>query len=297
MHFTGKQHDSESNLDDFDARYYSSQWGRFISADWSAVPAPVPYANLANPQTLNLYAIVADNPDTFADLDGHMSLAQSGQGPTPPFDCSFIGGPALGTCSYQNGALESNVPDIVWASEAIGNSVGQYDPVLEEETAEAAALDASWFSQAQQQITSSYKPDGGNETVGEIAGRVCGETCGMKDSKSEDESLANARDKIAHVRLNGIKKWGNNVQKHASLAAPVMRGAGYKASLQAVMNAVREDLKGVDPTNGAIFYNMRTPAQAAGMGQFQGEDVHSVSGPYASPSKYNYIVTYGGPGP
>ena len=151
MHFTGKQHDDESNLDDFDARYYSSQWGRFISADWSAVPAPVPYANLANPQTLNLYAIVADNPDTFADLDGHMSLAQSKQGPTPPFDCSFIGGPALGTCSYQNGALESNVPDIVWASEAIGNSVGQYDPVLEEETAEAAALDASWFSQAQQQ--------------------------------------------------------------------------------------------------------------------------------------------------
>jgi hypothetical protein len=35
------------------------------------VPAAVPYANLTNPQTLNLYAIVADNPETFADLDGH----------------------------------------------------------------------------------------------------------------------------------------------------------------------------------------------------------------------------------
>jgi hypothetical protein len=31
----------------------------------------VPYANLNNPQTLNLYALVADNPETFADLDGH----------------------------------------------------------------------------------------------------------------------------------------------------------------------------------------------------------------------------------
>jgi hypothetical protein len=31
----------------------------------------VPYANLTNPQTLNLYAIVSDNPETFADLDGH----------------------------------------------------------------------------------------------------------------------------------------------------------------------------------------------------------------------------------
>ncbi len=35
------------------------------------VPTPVPYANLANPQTLNLYAMVRDNPETFADLDGH----------------------------------------------------------------------------------------------------------------------------------------------------------------------------------------------------------------------------------
>jgi RHS repeat-associated protein len=67
MHFTGKQRDAETNLDDFDARYYSSQMGRFMSADWSAVPAPVPYANLTNPQTLNLYAIVRDNPETFAD--------------------------------------------------------------------------------------------------------------------------------------------------------------------------------------------------------------------------------------
>ena len=45
--------------------------GRWLSPDWSAVPAPVPYANLNNPQTLNLYAMVSDNPETFADLDGH----------------------------------------------------------------------------------------------------------------------------------------------------------------------------------------------------------------------------------
>ena len=35
------------------------------------MPAPVPYANLTNPQTLNLYAIVRDNPESYADLDGH----------------------------------------------------------------------------------------------------------------------------------------------------------------------------------------------------------------------------------
>ena len=69
--FEGKERDAESGNDDFGARYYSSRLGRWLSADWSSVPAPVPYANLTNPQTLNLYAMVSDNPETFADLDGH----------------------------------------------------------------------------------------------------------------------------------------------------------------------------------------------------------------------------------
>ncbi|MFZ3215703.1 MAG: RHS repeat-associated core domain-containing protein [Candidatus Acidiferrales bacterium] len=72
--FTGKERDPETNNDNFDARYYSSAYGRFLSADWSSIPAPVPYANLTNPQTLNLYAMVSDNPESFADLDGHMAM-------------------------------------------------------------------------------------------------------------------------------------------------------------------------------------------------------------------------------
>jgi RHS repeat-associated protein len=72
--WTGKERDAETGNDNFDARYYSSVYGRFLSADWSAVPAAVPYANLTNPQTLNLYAIVSDNPETYADLNGHMAF-------------------------------------------------------------------------------------------------------------------------------------------------------------------------------------------------------------------------------
>ncbi len=69
--FEGKERDTETGNDDFGARYYSWRFGRWLSADWSAVPVPVPYANLTNPQTLNLYAMVADDPESFADLDGH----------------------------------------------------------------------------------------------------------------------------------------------------------------------------------------------------------------------------------
>jgi RHS repeat-associated protein len=69
--FEGKERDTETGDDDFGARCYTWRLGRWLSADWSAVPAPVPYANLTNPQTLNLYAMVSDNPESFADLTGH----------------------------------------------------------------------------------------------------------------------------------------------------------------------------------------------------------------------------------
>jgi RHS repeat-associated protein len=69
--FEGKERDTETGNDDFGARYYSNRFGRWLSADWSNVPVPVPYANLTNPQTLNLYSMVADDPESFADLDGH----------------------------------------------------------------------------------------------------------------------------------------------------------------------------------------------------------------------------------
>jgi RHS repeat-associated protein len=70
-HFTGKERDSESGNDYFEARYYSSAMGRFMSPDWSAKAEPVPYSRLDDPQTLNLYSYVANNPLVRADLDGH----------------------------------------------------------------------------------------------------------------------------------------------------------------------------------------------------------------------------------
>jgi len=69
--FTGKERDTESGNDYFGARYYASSMGRFMSPDWSAKIEPVPYSKLDDPQTLNLYAYVTNNPLTRRDLDGH----------------------------------------------------------------------------------------------------------------------------------------------------------------------------------------------------------------------------------
>jgi RHS repeat-associated protein len=69
--FTGKPRDTESNLDYFGARYYASSMGRWMSPDWAAKAEPVPYAKLDNPQSLNLYGYVLNNPLSKTDPDGH----------------------------------------------------------------------------------------------------------------------------------------------------------------------------------------------------------------------------------
>jgi RHS repeat-associated protein len=69
--FIGKERDSESGLDNFGARYFTSSMGRFMSPDWAARPTTVPYAVFGDPQTLNLYGYVRNNPLARADLDGH----------------------------------------------------------------------------------------------------------------------------------------------------------------------------------------------------------------------------------
>jgi len=71
IHFTGKDRDSESGLDNFGARYNSSITGRFMSPDWSADPSDVPYADFDEPQSLNLYTNGRNNPENTRDADGH----------------------------------------------------------------------------------------------------------------------------------------------------------------------------------------------------------------------------------
>jgi RHS repeat-associated protein len=78
-HFTGKERDAESGLDYFPARYYGSNMGRWMSPD------PLPWIEwqhggeddqnkfeswIANPQNLNLYAYVNNNPLSHTDPTG-----------------------------------------------------------------------------------------------------------------------------------------------------------------------------------------------------------------------------------
>jgi RHS repeat-associated protein len=63
-HYTQKERDAESGNDYFEARYYSSAMGRFMSPDNPK------YAEKTNPQSWNLYAYVDNNPHTRTDPTG-----------------------------------------------------------------------------------------------------------------------------------------------------------------------------------------------------------------------------------
>jgi RHS repeat-associated protein len=75
--FTGHERDAESGLDFMQARYCSSMAGRFMSPD-SVAGSP------SNPQSLNLYAYVMNNPMKYSDPTGHAAQSQSQKPPRLP---------------------------------------------------------------------------------------------------------------------------------------------------------------------------------------------------------------------
>jgi len=62
--YTSQESDYETGLYNYNARLYDPELGRFVSAD-SIVPAP------ANPQSLNRYSYVLNNPLLYTDPTGH----------------------------------------------------------------------------------------------------------------------------------------------------------------------------------------------------------------------------------
>ncbi len=82
--FTGKERDQENGFDYFGARYYAGVMGRWTSPDeWQGgvvdahtglsaeQPGPLPFSDITQPQTLNRYGYVLNNPMRYTDPDGH----------------------------------------------------------------------------------------------------------------------------------------------------------------------------------------------------------------------------------
>jgi RHS repeat-associated protein len=63
LSYTGKEHDKDTGLTYFGARYYDPQLGRFLSVD------PVGF-NASKPMSFNRYAYANNNPYAYVDPDG-----------------------------------------------------------------------------------------------------------------------------------------------------------------------------------------------------------------------------------
>ncbi|MCG3113083.1 MAG: hypothetical protein MCM46_14800 [Candidatus Manganitrophus sp. SB1] len=84
--YTGQERDNETALYFYNARYYDSRIGRFISPD-SIVQSR------SNPQFLNRYSYVVNNPMKLIDPSGQVTTC-SGSG------CGWYGIPSLLNCTY-----------------------------------------------------------------------------------------------------------------------------------------------------------------------------------------------------
>jgi RHS repeat-associated protein len=107
MHFTGKERDSESGLDNFGARYNSSSLGRFMSPD-SHVPS------LTNPQSLNKYVLDFNNPLRWIDPNGQFPTEFHVKASTDALKSIGFGNP---------GAFVRNVNELVDRNHFLANSL------------------------------------------------------------------------------------------------------------------------------------------------------------------------------
>lgn len=94
IHFTGRERDTDSGLDNLLARYSSSTVGRFMSADKFG-------GLMSEPQSLNRYAYVINNPLKFVDPSGYWHCVWDDGSAD---DTQANGGASYQECADQGGA-------------------------------------------------------------------------------------------------------------------------------------------------------------------------------------------------
>jgi RHS repeat-associated protein len=110
--FSQKERDNETGLDYFGARYYGSMMGRFTGADSLL-------GSLTNPQTLNRYAYVGNDPLNFTDPTGHARF---------DVPSKFENGGELRLNPYEDAIAWQNVEYTVAAADAAAANASEPEP-------------------------------------------------------------------------------------------------------------------------------------------------------------------------
>ena len=116
-------------------------------------------------------------------------------------------------------------------------------------------------------------------------------------------ALQTGREYLAHAITNGDETWGPERARHAGSAPTIIPGGApkvemdaYQSAMAAVAAAKAQRAKGLDPTNGALNFNFRTPTQS---GSFEARTIKTHLGPFNNsyptkrlPAKGVYSNTY-----
>src|SRR6185437_6603225 len=134
---------SRRSMDSLGARYYAPQLGRFLTPDWSEAPKPIPYAALENPQSLNLYSYVLNNPVTSLDRDGHVRTDDSSNlAAWAPMDEDSTAESLFGDEFGRFGGSDEEFPEEYWARSMMAFIAGS--KFASADLAAEAAIKASW---------------------------------------------------------------------------------------------------------------------------------------------------------
>ena len=147
-------------------------------------------------------------------------------------------------------------------------------------------------------------------TVHDVGLSVFGETRSLHDRQGSNEPIGVARQKVAHVIINGAELAHQTGKKPPTVHPPVqppisaLGNSEERAAYESSMNAAREAyLSGHDPTNGATHLNLDvTPTRANHVysgGTPNGVPISTQSGPYRNsfpnksvPSHTAWVNTY-----
>ena len=222
MHFTGKERDSESGLDNFETRYFGSSLGRFMSPDAANIAGDLDESG--NPQSWNPYAYVRNNPINAVDPNGE--------------DCVYAGdfknsGTVLvergDHCSYASGSyVEGHIDENSFLYDQKNNQLTYNvsdtgaSGVISVGPSNAGIGDSDRFAAVQmgvglgeQGVNWALEVTASN-AVGAVVGGVAGEAIGsalskaasklaLKAAQQELKSLSPAQYKLLQAWLGKIK--------------------------------------------------------------------------------------------
>ncbi|HEV8589320.1 MAG TPA: RHS repeat-associated core domain-containing protein [Pyrinomonadaceae bacterium] len=269
--FTGYEADSETGLNFAEARYQSATQGRFTSPD--------PFSGsmtLTDPQTFNRYAYVGNNPLNSIDPSGAIA-GRPGFSSIADFDLGDVTaahanndeiGDALEQWDYQ---VERTIKA---AREADFLNAGLRDHTITEDQARARAADnpmLAVITQRQQTEIASQ-----NLTVDQVSAIIFNET----QSLSGDADALSAMYKhLAHAIINGDNQFGSSRPRTAvsSVSEDTRQGDFFKTIQDAVRSALVENRRGIDPTDGAQYFNLRPNDSSK---PFQGHELRTHDGPF-----------------